>query len=221
MNALNNANIQECQLSKGFASFAFPEAKSSKTGASVSYIPSPNKKWYVLRILFGHGRMVADAMIESGDYAYLAMIWKDQWRDGKKHRVLRPFMNLLFAYLTDEKVEYYVRESVEAKFTTYYYNHFCTTAQGYNPPLTVPSESMEPLIRTTAIQDEHVMEVDMKKCRFVSNDFVRVTAGPFAGVVGRVARVARQHRVVVYIEGLQAGLTTAYIPPYYLEKVTI
>ena len=71
-----------------------------------------------------------------------------------------------------------------------------------------------------ALRDEHVMEVDMKTCRFVSDDFVRVTDGPFEGVIGRVARVARQNRVVVYIEGLQAGLTTAYIPPYYLEKVT-
>ena len=52
-----------------------------------------------------------------------------------------------------------------------------------------------------------------------AEDFVRVTEGPFEGVVGRVARVARQNRVVVYIEGLQAGLTTAYIPPYFLEKV--
>ena len=219
MNALDNANIKESQTSKGFVSFAFPKAKSSRTGVSVRYVPSPDKKWYVFRILFGHAQKVADTMIESGDYAYVAMIWKDQWRDGKKCRVLRPFMNLLFAYVTDEKSDYYVRKSVEAKFTTYYYNHFITTAQGYNPPLTVPSESMEPLIRTTAIQDEHVMEVDMKKCRFVSEDFVRVTEGPFEGVVGRVARVARQNRVVVYIEGLQAGLTTAYIPPYFLEKI--
>lgn len=219
MNALNNANIQECQSSKGFTSFAFPEASSSRTGVSVNYVPSPDKKWYVLRILYGHARKVADTMIEAGDYAYLAMIWKDQWHDGKKRRLLRPFMNLLFAYITDEEAEYYVKKSVEARFTTYYYNHFSTTAQGYNPPLTVSSELMEPLIRTTSILDEHVMEVDMKKCRFVSDDFVRVTDGPFEGVVGRVARVARQHRVVVYIEGLQAGLTTAYIPPYYLEKV--
>ena len=78
---------------------------------------------------------------------------------------------------------------------------------------------MELLIRTTAIRDPHVMEVDMQKCRFVSDDLVRVTYGPFEGIEGRVARVHRQTCVVVYIEGLQAGLTTAYIPPYYLEKV--
>ena len=67
--------------------------------------------------------------------------------------------------------------------------------------------------------DEHVMEVDIKTCRFVSDDLVRVTDGPFEGVTGRVARIARQNRVVVYIKGLESGLTTAYIPPYYLKKV--
>ena len=219
MNALNNASIAEPITSKGFTSFTFPEAKSLRKGVSVKYAPSADKKWYVLRTLFGHAQQVSDYIVENGDYAYLAMIWKDQWRDGKKHRVLKPFMNLLFAYLTEQQAEYYVKYSAESRFTTYYYDHFNTTARGYNPPLTISSRSIEPLIRATVIHDEHVMEVDMKKCRFVSDDLVRVTYGPFEGVVGRVARVARQNRVVVYVEGLQAGITTAYIPPYYLEKV--
>ena len=78
---------------------------------------------------------------------------------------------------------------------------------------------MIPFVRVTALQDEHVMEVDVKKCRFVSNDIVRVTFGPFEGVTGRVARVARQNRVVVYIKGLETCITTAYIPPHFLEKI--
>ena len=221
MNALNNASIQDLPSSKGFASFAFPEAKSSKTGVSVRFIPDSDKKWYVFRILYGHAQQVANHIIEKGDYAYLAMVWKDQRReDGRKHRVLVPFMNLLFVYVTAQQADYYVRESVESRFTTYYYDHFHLNANGQNPPLTVSSRDMEPLIRTTALRDEHVMEVDVSKCRFVSDDLVRVTDGPFAGVTGRVARVARQNRVVVYIEGLQAGLATAYIPPYFLEKIS-
>lgn len=48
---------------------------------------------------------------------------------------------------------------------------------------------------------------------------VCVTYGPFKGVTGRVARVARQNRVVVYLKGLESCITTAYIPLYYLEKV--
>lgn len=219
MNALNNANIPDSKTSSGFASPAFPETKSSRKGVSVKYAPSPDRKWFVFRILFGHARQVADMIIESGDYAYLAMVWKDEWRDGRKHRVLRPFLNLLFVYVTEQQAEAYVSQSALARFVTYYYDHFRTNAFGVNPPLTVSTRSIEPFIRATAVHDEHVMEVDIRKCRFVSDDVVRVTYGPFCGVEGRVARVARQNRVVVYIEGLQAGITTAYIPPYYLEKV--
>lgn len=52
----------------------------------------------------------------------------------------------------------------------------------------------------------------------MSDELVRVTDGPFEGIIGRVARIARQKRVVIYIKGLQSGLTTAYIPPHFLEK---
>ena len=220
MNALNNANIQD-ETSTGLASFAFPEAKSSQTGVSVRYAPCEDKTWYVLRIKYGQAQVVADAIIEDGTYVYLAKVWKDirNKETGKKQRKLLPFMNLLFAYVTRQEADKYVRDSHVSRYTTYYYNHFDTDAYGYNPPLTVNSRDMEPLVRTTALLDEHVMEVDIKTCKFVSDQLVRVTDGPFEGVTGRVARVARQNRVVVYIKGLQSGLTTAYIPPHFLEKV--
>ena len=220
MNALDNANIKD-QNSNGFVSFAFPEAKSSKTGVSVRYAPDEEKKWYVLRIKYGKAQAVADAIIEDGTYVYLAKVWKDirNKETGKKQRKLFPFMNLLFAYVTKQEAEKYVKDSTVSRYTTYYYNHFDIGENGYNPPLTVSSRDMEPLVRATALLDEHVMEVDIKTCRFVSDELVRVTDGPFEGVIGRVARIARQKRVVIYIKGLQSGLTTAYIPPHFLEKV--
>ena len=220
MNALDNANIKD-ENSSGFASFAFPEAKSSKTGVSVRYAPLENKEWYVLRIKYGQAQAVADAIIEDGAYVYLAKVWKDirNKETGKKQRKLLPFMNLLFAYVTRQEADKYVRDSQVSKYTTYYYNHFATDAYGLNPPLTVSSQDMGPLVKATALLDEHVMEVDLKTCNFVSDDLVRVTFGPFEGITGRVARIARQNRVVIYIKGLQSGLTTAYIPPHFLEKV--
>jgi len=220
MNALYNASIQDDNC-KGFASFAFPEAKSSKTGVSVRYVPDEDKEWYVLRIKYGLAQTVANAIIEDGTYVYVAKIWKDirNKNTGKKQRKLFPFMNILFAYMTAQEAEKYVKHSEVSKFATYYYNHFVTDENGYNPPLTVSDSDMVPFVKATALLDEHVMEVDLKTCRFVSDDLVRVTAGPFEGITGRVARVARQKRVVIRIKGLQSGLTTAYIPPYYLEKV--
>ena len=220
MNALYNASIND-DNSKGFASFAFPEAKSSKTGVSVRYAPVVDKRWYVFRIKYGQAQAVADAIIEDGTYVYLAKVWKDiRNKDtGKKQRKLYPFMNLLFAYMTEQETEKYVKHSDVSKYTTYYYNHFVMEKNGYNPPLIVSSRDMEAFIKITSLLDEHVMEVDLSTCHFLSEEFVRVTGGPFEGITGRVARIARQKRVVIHIKGLQAGISTAYIPPYYLEKV--
>ena len=220
MNALDNASIIDKNCI-GFASFAFPEAKSSKTGVSVRYAPGEEKEWYVLRIKYGQAQAVADAIIEDGTYVYLAKIWKDirHKETGKKQRKLLPFMNILFAYVTEQEAEKYVKHSDVSKYATFYYNHFVTNESGYNPPLTVSDRDMAPFIKATALLDEHVMEVDLTTCHFLSNELVRVTAGPFEGIIGRVARIARQKRVVIQIQGLQSGLTTAYIPPYYLEKV--
>jgi len=220
MNALYNASIQD-ENCEGFTSFAFPEAKSSKTGVSVRYVPCGNKEWHVLRIKYGQAQVVADSIIEDGTYVYLAKVWKDikNKATGKKQRKLLPFMNLLFAYVTKQEAEQYVRHSDVSKYATYYYNHFVTDENGYNPPLTVSSRDMEPFVKATALLDEHVMEVDLKGCRFLSDELVRITEGPFAGITGRVARIARQNRVVILLKGLQSGLTTAYIPPHFLEKV--
>lgn len=217
---MDNASIND-QNSKGFVPFAFPEAKSSRTGVSVRYAPAEDKQWFVLRIKYGQVQAVADAIIEGGTYVYLAKVWKDvrNKETGNKQRKLFPFMNLLFVYATAQETEKYVKGGKESEYTTYYYNHFHIGTNGQNPPLTVTSKDMEPFVRLTALQDEHVMEVDVKKCRFVSDDMVRVTFGPFEGVIGRVARIARQNRVVVYLKGLESCITTAYIPPYYLEKV--
>jgi transcription antitermination factor NusG len=78
---------------------------------------------------------------------------------------------------------------------------------------------MEPLIKATSLLDEHVMEIDLKTCHFLSDELVRVTGGPFEGITGRIARVARQNRVIIYIKGLESCITTAYVPSHYLEKV--
>lgn len=222
MNALYNASIND-ENCRGVVSFAFPEAKSSKTGGSVRYVPTQDKQWYVLRIKYGKIQAVADAIIEDGTYVYLAKVWKDVQNKstGKKQRKLFPFMNILFVYATAQEADKYVRNSILSEYTTYYYNHFHTDQRGQNPPLTVSSKEMEPFVRVTALQDEHVMEVDIKECRFVSDDIVRVTFGPFEGVTGRVARITRQNRVVVYIKGLDTCIATAYIPSHYLEKIEV
>ena len=117
---MDNASIYD-EKSKGLAPFAFPEAISSKTGVSVSYQPAEDKQWFVLRIKYGKMQAVADTMIESGTYVYLAKVWKDVMNKvtGKKQRKLFPFMNILFAYTTAQEAEQYVKGGKESDYITY------------------------------------------------------------------------------------------------------
>ena len=162
---------------------------------------------------------VADYLIEHGTYAYVAMVWRDVRSEGRKHRILTPLLNLVFAYLTEEQARKYVYDTPQLRYITFYYDHFKIAIGGGNPPLVVQGKDMERLIRATSLHDEHVMAVSPDKCKFLSNDEVRVTDGPFEGIIGRVVRVARQQRVAIEIRGLNALITTAYIPTTFLEKV--
>lgn len=217
MKALDNANIST--PNDGLTPIVFPKVKNSSTGGSVEYVPAPNRHWYVLRILYGRTLQMADLLIENGHYAYVAMVWIVEYHDGKKYKRKVPFLNLLFAYLTASEAAEYVKNANDYRFITYYYNHFITDDKGHNPPLTITDYDMSQIIRATFIDSEHVMAVNPKNIKFKSDDEVIVVDGPFKGVKGRVARIARQNRVVILIRGLDMCLITAYIPPYCLRKV--
>ena len=47
---------------------AFPEAKSSKTGVSVKYVPDSNKRWYVFRVSYGREDKASDFLVDDGTY---------------------------------------------------------------------------------------------------------------------------------------------------------
>ena len=60
------------------------------------------------------------------------------------------------------------------------------------------------------------MVVDPKNIRYKTGDMVRIVEGDFIGVVGKVARIGGQSRVIVTLEGV-CTIATAYIPSAFLE----
>ena len=70
----------------------------------------------------------------------------------------------------------------------------------------------------TSTDSEHVRIVSAEQCHYKSGDTVKVIGGEFEGVIGKVARVAGQQRVVVEISGL-CLVATAYIPTDFIEIV--
>ena len=149
------------------------------------------------------------------------------WEVGKcENRRQMPFMTSIyllpdFIYATREQSDSFVKKTVDApiSFIKYYLDKTLPPeANGKNPPLIIPYNAMINFIKATSTDSEHVRIVTAEQCHYKSGDKVRVIAGDFKGVVGKVARIAGQQRIVVEISGL-CLVATAYIPTDFIEIV--
>jgi len=222
MSTLSNVTTRRGESnppSIGLTPDAFPEAKSSKTGVSVRYVPAPDKRWYVFRVSYGREDMASDFMVDDGTYTYIAKKMVEKYVGGKRKRYLQTLVpNLLFAYVTDEKAKEYASNKTNLSYLSFYYNHFKWDNAKKNPPLTVSDEEMNRFILATCNMNQHLLFVQPSQCHFKGGEQVRVIEGTFAGVEGRVARVAGQQRVVVSLSNIGL-ISTAYIPTAFIQKI--
>ena len=222
MNTLSNVTTRRGESnppSVRFAPDAFPEAISSKTGVSVSYVPAPDKKWYVFRASYGREDKASDYLVEDGTYTYVAKKIVEKCIGGKRKRYLQTLIpNLVFAYTTEERAKEYVSNMLHLSFLSFYFKHFELDSEKKNPPLTIPDEEMNRFILATCNMNEHLLFVQPFQCHFKGGELVRVVDGPFAGVEGRVARVAGQQRVVVSLSNIGL-ISTAYIPTAFIRHI--
>ena len=196
-----------------------PEARSSQTGVSVRYVPTPGMSWYVLRASYGREDKASDYIVEDGTFVYIAKRYARKTVNGKQKKVLETLIpNLLFVYTSEEKAEEYVKNTPALSYLTYYYNHFELDETQKNPPLTVSCKEMENFIIATCNKSEHLKFVDESQCHFKGGEIVKITDGNFKGVEGRVARVSGQQRVIVTLTNV--GLvSTAYIPTAFIQII--
>lgn len=222
MNTLSNVETRRGEAKPPSARVApdtIPEAKSSQTGVSVRYVPTPDNKWYVLRASYGREDKASDYIVEDGTFVYVAKRHVRKSINGKNKKVLEKLIpNLLFVYATEDKVNEYIKNTPVLSYLTYYYNHFELDEDHKNPPLTVSNKEMENFILATCNMNEHLKFVEENQCHFKGGEMVRVIEGMFKGVIGRVARVSGQRRVIVTITNV--GLvSTAYVPTAFLQMI--
>lgn len=87
-------------------------------------------------------------------------------------------------------------------------------------PITVPEEDMDNLIRLVNVGMPQSYSVTDSEIHYRPGVPVRITDGPFKGVIGRVARIHTQTRVVVSIPGVISYATT-YIPKHQMEPCSL
>ena len=203
----------------GFTATAIPEAKGSKAGVSVDNALAEDKQWYVLRVSYGRAEKANDLLTTKGIETYLPLhtIYKEVNGMRKKQSV--PMLpNFLFVHTTLSILESLLKSSPDLSIITFYYDHFNTKSDGKNPPLVVPTKSMDNFIKLTSIDDEHILLIDEVNGTYKQGDFVRIIEGPFKGIEGRVTKITGQKRVIVELPGL-CSVATAYIPKAFLLQL--
>ena len=194
-----------------------PEAKSSQTGVSVRYVPTPDKSWYVFRASYDREDKAFDYIVADGTFAYIAKRYARKLVNGRQKKVLETLIpNLLFVYTTEAKASEYIKNTPPISYLSYYYNHFEQDKYRKNPPLTVSCKEMENFILATCNRSEHLKFVTESQCHFKGGETVMVVDGPFKGTEGRVARVSGQQRVVLSLSNVGL-ISTAYIPTAFLR----
>ena len=225
MNALLNAHTPRgCDSPPriGLTSNVSPEAQSSQTGVSSDYAHQEGYEWFVIRATYNRVNAAVEKAKKNGIKTYVPMHYVQKVIAGKKKRIQQPLLpSLLFIYATRKQADDFVRKTVDEQtsFIKYYLDKTLPPeANGKNPPLVIPYNAMINFIKATNTDSEHVRIVTAEQCHYRGGDKVRVIAGDFKGVVGKIARVAGQQRVVVDISGL-CLVATAYIPTDFIEII--
>lgn len=178
---------------------------------------SGGKRWYVMRSTFNRSLKAYDHLRQNGFEAYVPMTVVEKVVDRRLTQVTVPLIpNMVFVLADEPVLRTFIKEHKEKSFLTPYYDHFDHSAERSDHYLSVPTRQMDNFILATSVPNKHMMVVDGSKVRYKSGDLVRIVEGDFMGVVGKVARVNGQSRVVVTLDGI-CSVATAYIPSAFLE----
>lgn len=169
--------------------------------------------WYAIRVTYCREMKLKSYLDTLNINNFIPMQYKEVLTEGKRTKKLLPAVhNLIFiqsSRSTLEEVRNRVKRSTPINFL---YN------KATKMPIVIPEQEMLHFIAISGTHDEQLIYLSEIKTTLKQGERVRVTAGVFAGVEGRVVRIKNDRRVLVAIEGVIA-VVTSYINPLLLEKI--
>lgn len=200
--------------------------QEEKDGVSVENVHNHSKQWFVLRVSYGRVLKAKEIIVARNIECYAPIRSKQITKYGKKHIISEPLIrSFIFVHSSLEKVDTMLHDdkvnSIESQsLLSFYFDHtsYRQDKPDRNPPLVIRDEVMQNFINLTSVKNPHIIPVTSQNIQYKLGDRVIVTEGDFKGIQGRVARIARQQRVIVE---LFSGclVATAYIPKEAMEKI--
>lgn len=204
---------------------------------SPKFCPKSDCHWFVMRVTYGRAdkavaHINANAYSQKDDcaentlsapyFAYTPHETKIVFKDGKKvKRNVACLPGYIFFYGSEEEAfrfSHRSQDSVALPFLDFAYDHTQKNVSGTDKIMTISNREMLNFIRLAEIDTPKAYSVNAEECHFKKGGKVRIIHGVFKGIVGRVARVHTQTRVVVTLDGI-ISYATAYIPSAFMVPV--
>ena len=219
----------------GLTSDALPEAESdlkadsSQTGvssrsvlsATVAPISNDSKKlkWFVIRAIYGKVQKGVDFLSDKHIETFAPSITKEKDVNGVRKKVTEYYLpNLFFAQSTEKQLQELVERNSEADYLRFYCRYYNEAGARRRQIITVPEVQMKSFMKICEAKVEDIRICNEVIHKFDKGEHVRITAGPFTGVEGRVVRIYGQQRVGIIIDDILTAMTS-YVPSAYLEKL--
>ena len=166
--------------------------------------------WYALRVSYSRELKIQAQLQAAGVRTFVPMMWR---RGQDKVKKLVPAVtNLCFVHWTQADIESYIRGFGDSSPVHFYWDRTSSSR------LVVPDKAMEDFIKVSSSMDEDLIYITEITEKLREGQTVRVVAGPFKGVEGKVVRIRKSRRVLVELPGMLAVATT-FVNPSSLEII--
>ena len=175
-------------------------------------------RWYILRTSSANAIELCDYIQSQGLRTFIPTEYRPIMIGEEKVWQQTPSQpDLLFAYGSYDDIHTIIKN------TTLQFVHESEVSQqsqltAPDAPVTVTDDDMANLIHLVNVSMPQSYSVTDKEIHYRPGGLVRITDGPFKDVIGRVARIHTQTRVVVTIPGIISYATT-YIPKHQMQPL--
>lgn len=201
----------------------------SDKGVSVENALLTNKgnskpQWFYMRASYSRGSKAYEIITSRGIKAFIPEKIQRTYSNGRYTETHSyPLPSNVFIFCTEEQARSLTPRSLSPDsipFLDFVYDHTESNCFGRNPIMTIPDTLMDAFINAASIQHPGAHFVDEKDATILTGDLVRVTGGPFEGIIGKVVKLFGKTRVLVTIPNV-ISYATAYIDKRNIVPVNI
>lgn len=202
----------------------FGDSSNSNSGCPKDTSAGVPFSWYALRVSYSRVLKIQSQLQGMGVRTFVPMMWKrcpvkpGMTQTGKpgmtklQKRLVPAVTNLCFVHWTQADIESYIRGFGDSSPVHFYWDRTSSSR------LVVPDKAMEDFIKVSSSMDEDLIYITEITEKLREGQTVRVVAGPFKGVEGKVVRIRKSRRVLVELPGMLAVATT-FVNPSSLEII--